>query len=238
MSYLERLAMKAAGAGMQVRPRSRSRFEPPAAAGNAESGEDLEVPRVAGENRRILLQAALPSNPPERTETRTMAPAENGRAVKKRITDRDDGRPIAIHPDAKWSARGEVRATDRGGAPSEAVSPLAPRSGTASPALTPSAPQSPAPRRETAAAFAEPPLARGGALRVPETGVASIAPGTRAADDVPRSDLERVSRQVHVTIGRVEVRAVMPEAAVRQPTLPRPPTALSLDEYLRKRGQP
>ncbi len=85
----------------------------------------------------------------------------------------------------------------------------------------------------------EPPLAPGGAIRTPqgagEPTASKNREGSTASEQGSRAD-DSV-RHVHVTIGRVEVRAVAPEPAART-AAPKRPAALSLDEYLRKRGQP
>jgi hypothetical protein len=52
---------------------------------------------------------------------------------------------------------------------------------------------------------------------------------TPAADRV-----KPVEPVVQVTIGRVEVRAMAPP--VRQQKNPKPPSAMSLDDYLKRRG--
>ena len=84
----------------------------------------------------------------------------------------------------------------------------------------------------------EPPLAPGGAIRTPQGGEPATSKnreGSTASEQGSRVD--GGVRHVHVTIGRVEVRAVAPEPAARM-AAPKRPAALSLDEYLRKRGQP
>jgi len=93
---------------------------------------------------------------------------------------------------------------------------------------------------ETISIRAEPPLAPGGAIRVPQGSAGPAASkdhdGSISSEQASRT--EGGVRHVHVTIGRVEVRAVAPEPAARRTSATQRPTALSLDEYLRRRGQP
>jgi len=61
-------------------------------------------------------------------------------------------------------------------------------------------------------------------------------PQTQARPALPRAEAERPV--VHVTIGRIEVRAVTPPAPAPEPR-PAPgwtPPVLSLDEYLKRGG--
>jgi len=64
----------------------------------------------------------------------------------------------------------------------------------------------------------------------------SVAPMTAASvSQVSATDRGRPAEPVvQVTIGRVEVRAVAPP--VRQQKSPKPPSAMSLDDYLKRRG--
>lgn len=58
----------------------------------------------------------------------------------------------------------------------------------------------------------------------PATSLATVAPPTASAD--PPS--------VHVTIGRVEIRAVLPELVAHSPQAATPRSGLSLDDYLKR----
>jgi hypothetical protein len=72
-------------------------------------------------------------------------------------------------------------------------------------------------------------------LFAPLNGSKMVQPEISIKEVSPMSPKESESPEVHVTIGRVEVRAVM-EQPVLPPQPPPPPTpVLSLDEYLQMR---
>jgi hypothetical protein len=236
MSYLERLAMKATGAVTHVRPRRRSRFEPPGAAGDAPLTATFDPPDLPAKDRGLALHEAHPTDPPRRFERRAGAPQETGQRTREGIAQAHDPAATAIPVDQVRPTCEAGRASDQGGRPPDTGALPAHSSESAFQAIMPAG--LPAPALRSASASAEPPLARGGALRVPETAAGSVAPGARTADDALRAGTEAPSRHVHVSIGRIEVRAVAPETARKQSSAPRRPAALSLDEYLRSRGRP
>jgi hypothetical protein len=63
-----------------------------------------------------------------------------------------------------------------------------------------------------------------------------VRPAVRAASDTPVGDAQLPA--VRITIGRIEVRAVMPQppAPAAKPVSPSIPGATSLDEYLKQRS--
>jgi hypothetical protein len=84
----------------------------------------------------------------------------------------------------------------------------------------------------------EPPLAPGRPIGAVRDGSPPPAARDRTNPKERRSAASPGTRHVHVTIGRVEVRAVPAGSAPRQPSPERRPVALSLEDYLRKRGEP
>jgi hypothetical protein len=84
----------------------------------------------------------------------------------------------------------------------------------------------------------EPPLAPGRPIGAAREGSLRPAPRDGMNPNERRSAASPGARHVHVTIGRVEVRAVASESAPRKPAPERRPVALSLEDYLRKRGEP
>lgn len=236
MSYLERLAMKATGAVTHVRPRRRSRFEPPGAAGDAPLTATFDPPDLPAKDRGLALHEAQPADPLQRSKRRAGAPQETEQRIREGIAHADDPEVIATPVDQVRPTREAGRVSDQGGRLPYTGALPAPPSESAFEAIMPAGP--PAPALRSAFASAEPPLARGGALPVPETAAGSVALGARMPADATHRGTETPPRHVHVSIGRIEVRAAASETARKQPSAPRRPAALSLDEYLRSRGRP
>ena len=230
MSYLERLAMKATGIA-DVRPRVRSRFEPAQAAADA-TERAVEVSAAGGQDVRPRAVAAtrdlrpwtLPTHEGDaevaarhRADTTALPHQANSTPAER---EGNTFRPVTPKPSAftgeaqQWpstSSSEEMRAAPRPAVPDGGVTTV----------------------------MSEPPLAPGGAIHT-AGGIGSYPPATRYHDSgsEPQAGMDTAARHVHVTIGRVEVRAVMPEPAARPLAPPKRPAALALDDYLRQRGQP
>lgn len=232
MTYLARLALKATGLAQGVRPRVRSRFEPVRAAEPAELALEREVVRSSmPEGASPQAAAGRPSLPPagehepvrrDRAGAMNASPRSAGEAAGERIVEVP--RPMI--------ATTTTLIAERTPAPSR-ESPIARR-------FAPAQPIADLPSASPPPLLSEPPLAFGGAIRARQGEMDSAPPHDRdGANPTDRpSGVDSGVRHVHVTIGRVEVRAVVPETGARQPTAPKRPTPLSLEEYLRRRGPP
>lgn len=232
MSYLARLALKAAGLAQGVRPRVRSRFEPVRAAELALERE--VIPSNMQEGSSPQAPSARPRIPPaheheheparrDRAEATHAAPPRRASEVAERVTD-------VLRSEVTTTS---TLITER--APTPSTQSQMTRHLTLAQPIADGQVASPLPRL-----VPEPPLAFGGAIRARQGAMDSVSSddrdGANPTDRTPGVDSG--VRHVHVTIGRVEVRAVASESGARQPTALNRPTPLSLDEYLRRRGPP
>jgi Meckel syndrome type 1 protein len=208
--YLGRLAARALGVGEVARPR-RPLFEPRLGAVDPVA---LERPSAKAVQRSVEDPAEVPVELEARvaqTEQETPDPVPAPESVA------EPARARPAPPELPPPAEAERPRAEPGGRPAPRSRPPAPR---ARPAPHPDAPAEPAPATPAAARAVEPaPL-----LRPPPP------PLLRA-----HADTQAASPAVKVTIGRVEVRAVLPEPA-REPRRRRPPVPkrMTLDEYLSK----
>jgi hypothetical protein len=225
VSYLERLATKATGMADEVRPRVRSRFEPAQAAADpteravevsAAGGQDVPPRAVAA--TRNLRPGTLPTRerdaeyPARQRADTTALPRQANSTPAER--EGHTFRHVAPTPSA---FTGEAQRSPP----------------TSSPEEMRAAPRPAVPDGGVTTVMSEPPLAPGGAIRTPASATRHHDSGSE-----PQAGMDAAARHVHVTIGRVEVRAVMPEPAARPLAPPKRPAALALDDYLRQRGQP
>lgn len=232
MTYLARLALKATGLAQGVRPRVRSRFEPARAAEPAELALEQGVVRSSiQEGPSPRAASTRPPIPPvdeheparrDRAEAMNTPPHSASEAAGERVVG-------VLRPEVTTTT---TLMTERTPAPSR-ESPIARR-------FAPAQPIADLPSASPRPLLSEPPLAFGGAIRARQGEMDSVPPHDRdGANPTDRpSGVDSGVRHVHVTIGRVEVRAVVPETGARQPMAPKRPTPLSLDEYLRRRGPP
>lgn len=242
--FLDRLAARVIGSEPAVAPRLRSLFEAPRQVPiMPDVGQDEAPAQHRGVPSGVVAAAAAlpasaipPATPPESERSR-IAPAE--RLVVPTT-------PAAASSRSRHEASLPALAAPR-------QSPVIERPAAATQARQPQAdPPAPVQPRQTRVApdrqQATPPLA-GGSLRPSSTPVfstqapAASAPPARAAHAATRprlatrADSQREAAPdpvVHVSIGRLEVRAAAaPVAAPRRRDAPRPS---SLDDYLRQRG--
>jgi hypothetical protein len=253
MSFLLRLARKTLGHSAPIRPLIAPRF---AETAPADSPQELLAEQETTASEATPAAAALPSafyEPPERqpaflappaastlsslrpSSPAPEAPAPFADALRRPPSESPHAVEIPIEsPVLPTSTRPRsppalvVERAREGSAPAEtrgASSPLSP--------LSPLSPPVPVGARESATVslfepLTEPEVPSAAATAPPfgddrEQRLQSRSSGARAA---PAS--------VHVTIGRVEVRAVMPALPARPAAAPTPARSpLSLDEYLR-----
>jgi hypothetical protein len=221
MTFLARLIERHLGdvpsAFPILEPRLPSRFEPAAPAAAPWAGEwDVEVRRDS-ESRVSVAPPSVPA--PTRPRERGERP-DGG-------MPRSGVRPVALgtvavplHDATVLAPVGAPRATS----PAVDGQPVRP----ARPATAPAVPDAPASDTSAERPAARPPTATPPSLRPP-------APASRAI----RAERERAEIRggptIHVTIGRVDVRAVMaPVAAPPRPSAPSETS--SLEDYLRGRA--
>ena len=217
VSYLDRLASRAADGPPSVAPRSFSRFEPV---------------RVADEPTAPMPDAAAAESRP-RISSRNAPDLVPPRDARSALLPTSGSVPPQVSRASNFPGLAEAHTLSTGMPPAFA----APATASLQAASAAERGDTPAQRAAISPAF-EPPLAPG---RSP--GVVSSDPRSTPASGEGKSAPAAGSgaagvRHVHVTIGRVEVRALAPAPAARQSAPARPPIALSLEDYLRKRGEP
>ncbi len=249
---LGRIAAQASGAAPAVRPRTRSRFEPsPGSAGGVQLVEVHEEISV-----RVPPTAPSAASPPARAPGSEKPPAiepEGRRAAAQPSVAGHAGLPMwAPTPQRRVSERHVVDAASvLTPAPLAAPAPLsagtALSGGAAPPTADPAATVRPAPRRvgmvgerraEGDAAELPPLQRRRGLLVEPPARLPALRPeAAKTGDDrgVRSHDVAPQQPEIHVTIGRVEVRSPPPPAPARVPAPP-PSPGLSLGDYLRGRA--
>jgi len=164
------------------------------------------------------LQGTRPSDPAPGSRA---APGDASAATREMRTPRAP-RPVLPLEAGRASLRRE-------GGVEEAAAPRSP--GTLAPTGAPGGALHPAGRRPPEVASGAPP---GPGLFAP--GAPAPATATRAPQGPAAAEAE--PPVIEVTIGRIEVRAVTPPAPLlRAAPAPRRAPALSLDEYLRRRGE-
>lgn len=225
--YLASLVDRARGLGPTVEPRLRSAFEPKPRDGEPwlESAAEAAPPAATPRTRDREPAKAKPEN--DDAETRVVSGVPRGTAP----IPRDEKRPVLKNPRAVADAPIAPRDPEDVGRVEERKAPP-PAIRAAERFVPPPQIRSPATERgstrESARATASPPVV-GSPLPPRET--------SRRQREVRAARAEVSQRPVvRVTIGRVEVRAVVSGAA--PPRMPAPPAGpkLSLDEYLSRRN--
>lgn len=226
MSYLQRLASRAIGGTLEVRPRGRSRFE------SARAPDEPTLPTLNADAEAAFTHRG------DAPADGTLATGSSRPAGQAARMARGRAGEVAVRPDVP--ARPGLAAGDAHPAMSAALPPASPDPATLRSPLPPSfaaRADTAAPRAALSPAF-EPPLAPGRTLAAVQGGA---PPAASALSGKSASDAETKgsggARHVHVTIGRIEVRALAP-AAPHASAPRRPQVALSLEDYLRKRGEP
>lgn len=242
--FLSRLAERQLVGSVGLQPSLAARLSRPAVPGPSERGPSAvevggpEVEATDGANLAIARATTRALRTTVR-EVRPLAATEDRARTDDRAHEDSQraSRPArrASHdPDARVWSRDRVIAAERPEAEAEPAQPL-----------TGATPETPRPPRAALAFVAlvpsdgSPQQAQG--LRPAASPLDSIAAAMaeRAAGADPRPAIGRRGTDppvVHVSIGRVEVRAITAPAPVRErPAAPSPPAAISLDEYLERR---
>lgn len=223
--YLARLAARAGGAPAAAEPRLPSRFEPVDGSTDAASPAPVATPPGAPPPA-ALRDVERPADTPASVRRTDLARAEGDRMTAAPADRRDHGRdapraesaavtlaptPTALEASAAVQPGGPAVAHP----PTPALSPAAPRV-----AHPPTLPISPAaPRVEaTPPRRARPPAVTAPAVGTSERGEASV----------PSSEPD----VVHVTIGRIEVRATVAPPAPARGARPARDPERSLHDYL------
>ncbi|MGU3645677.1 hypothetical protein ACLBXX_11965 [Microbacterium sp. C23T] len=206
--YLARLAARAGGAPAAAGPRLPSRFEPTSGEGSTDAATPLPIATAAHAPARAELPGApAKSDAPARIEPAGQARGEDGRAIAAPSDGAGRGEAAGTAPEVVTAAPPPERGTLAVDADrGDAVAPPTP------PLSTPRVEAVPPPR-------AQPPTATTPAVRASTRDEASVP--------VPEPDV------VHVTIGRIEVRATVaaPAAAPRSARPARDPER-TLHDYL------
>lgn len=221
MTFLARLIERNLGdvpsAFPILEPRLPSRFEPAVPAAAPWAGEwDVEAPRDSGSRISIALPAApAPPRPLERDER------PDGGMPRSGVTPMALGTvAVPLHDATSLAPVGAPRALS----PVGDGQPVRP----ARPSTAPAVPDVPAADTSAERPAARPPTAAPPSLRPP-------APASRAIRAEREPAEIRGGPTIHVTIGRVDVRAVVaPVAAPPRPTAPSETS--SLEDYLRGRA--
>jgi hypothetical protein len=244
--FLGNLVTRSLAPAAQISPRLPSLFEPPQASGIQagvapwQEGESSE-----GEQDGARPAAAPPAAPRLRGRPQSAVSVPRDGSLPDDVTAPPPYRGRQIPPAAPLSV--ETVAAELAPEPSSLPGPVqslseprADRGGAAEPAKP--VPVEPAmPGRETLPPETPPPAAQ--ALPTREGATIVARPRTRLAqpaEPVPAEGKQPVSGPespptIRVTIGRVEVRAVMPPAPEPAPP-PRHAPRLSLDDYLKQRS--
>jgi hypothetical protein len=213
--YLSRLVARSLGAASVVRPETASLFEPRDTAPQQLLAE-VEAERVAS------LPASLGGRRPPRAvaHDRAVTQADDARPVLPADAPLDPGRPAAVEAPTPAPVPEPIE-------PAEIVAP--PETETTTTILVRAESREPRPGGGAA------PESRQAAGRTASSGRAPLAT-PRAITTASEHDEPPV---VHVTIGRVDVRAVQsaPPAPAR-PRAPEAPAQQTLAEYLRKGARP
>jgi hypothetical protein len=255
--FLSRLSERAAGAAPVVQPRPRSRFEP---GPGAPQPSDLEERH---EEVEVASPSVPPSAPPESERSREAAPARSGggqaperaeRPARPETVDLRPGQPIAAGSQASMPLADPPAA-----APPPSPAPAPPVNGPAPAKRSAQLPfQGPASldaaRVERASSSTDRRRGAADVRRAPEKRLPTdvVTRPVILADipvpvDVPRLEAHLARRyadaipddrsEIHVHIGRVEVR---PPAPAAPPPASRPPSPFSpgtaLGDYLGARG--
>ena len=245
--FLGNLVARSLAPAAQISPRLPSAFEPPQSSGfQAGVAPWLEGDGGDGAQDRVgSMPAALASVPRSEGRPQSAAPEPGSRLPADHATGPPPYRGRQIPPGAH--PRAETVASDAPPEPSSLPGPGQPlpesRAGEPGAAPGPARPMpvEPAtPGRETLPlemppldAQAPPTHQRAPIVARPRTRLAQPAGPVPAEGEQPASRPESPST-IRVTIGRVEVRAVMPPLQEAPP--PRHPPRLSLDDYLKQRS--
>ncbi|MBI2203112.1 MAG: hypothetical protein HYU41_04570 [Candidatus Rokubacteria bacterium] len=217
--YLGRLAARTLGVADVVAPRPASRFERSPSESPAPSAAETSV---AGEVDGGRGETATTTDIARRA-TPHRSPAAPPATATASIDAESQAPAVA--------GRAESAVTVVAGPQASGSAPRAARTRDAGLAITPTLPAAATPRDAATSRAIEPAASPRGASARP------LVPAS-----TPRSDRDEWPRSpsgpvVHVSIGRLEVRAVRPAPSPPRPAPRAPEPALSLDDYLRQRSE-
>lgn len=247
--YIASLLQRAVS-GSEIRPRAMQPFEPLAEIASNREEAILPVPPVMSSRvetmkttRTTQLMDTMETT--ETTDRRDPVSSTTPAELRERVVNRTIDRTVFVSAPADPVTAPVMRSRENGEAspprrPSHSESPRSARDDGHTAPSVPQRPPSrviPEPAQAAGSLESEDPAPARGMTRVFERETRVLAPAVLPAPRIVSNTVVNSEPTVHITIGRVDVRAIAPP----QPAQPRPPEKprrpqLTLDEYLRNRG--